>query len=629
IERYYAQPGYYEGSREELLAKRPPLVLADQLWFDQARDYAQRIPGAQIDYLEAEALIEPLRQDPRFDGSLVESVVDRLPESNRWAGHVMKISLPPDMRSPFYGRPENPELRFLVGPPMTRFFESFLNGKVQLSDGEGVFLIPSLSLAEKLAQAVHGADRVQFHFVDGVLPRDIVAALHSRRVSPVSLTGAPVYFSEFNAGGSNGSLHPWSLSQHDVFEHAPSDGRIPPGVAEAAHWIYTRGRQSFPDSNMRESLLNQLTDLALSTDKLGFVALAELMARPWIEVHSQMPDLTRTAQRGLELEARTLAESFSRLVREEFDRQPDLAANRPYFERLISDLHLLFDWAPVPPGRADYLSRIEYSPELEANWSAIEAQFARRNYLMPEDLVDRHWQFQIQDWARGIPGAQSRVLDLGVYFQPSLGRDLKPDTEFVGRAVAALGHRARPDSLARRVVEIELPAKVFERLFHGEESGERSNALLGSFFNAEELLGHRILMVEPTPNSFLFRIPSLSFYERVLQAHHGKERVSFHYVPGGISRRQVMEFKRERDFPIGMARNNIFFGDLEELVHPFYYTAHDAFVHATRDAAVSIGFSDLAGRAYRHLERSLEPRDDVADNVLSQLADLDHQARDG
>ncbi|HKY63944.1 MAG TPA: hypothetical protein VJR29_11030, partial [bacterium] len=640
IERHYARPDYYEGSREELLAKRPPLVLADQLWFDQARDYAQRIPGASIDYLEAEALLEPLRPDPRFDRSLLESALQRLPQSNRWARHVMKISLPPEMRSPFYGRPENPELRFLVGPPMTRFFESFLDEKVQLSDGHGVFLIPSLSLAESLAQAAHGSDRVQFHFVPGLLPRNTVSSLHSRRVSPVSLSGAPVYFPDFNVAASNGSVHPWSLSQHDVFEHATSDGRVPAGVAEAAHWIYTRGRQSFPDSNMRENLLNQLSDLALANDKPGFAALAELMARPWIEAHRQIPELSASGQRGLELEARTLAESFRRLVRQEFDRQPDLAANRQRFERLISDLDLLFDWAPVPPGRMDYLSRIEYSPDLEANWDAIETQFGRRNYLsaepqwrernrMPEDWVDRHWQFQIQDWARSIPGVQSRVLDLGVYFQPSAGRDLRPDTEFVGRAVAALGDRARPGSLARQVVEIDFPAKVFERFFHGEGSGERSDALLGSFFSAEEMLDRRILMVEPTRDSILFRIPSLSFYEKVLQAQHGAERVSFHYVPGGISRRQVMDFKRERAFPIGLARNNIFFGDLEELVHPFYYTAHDAFVHATRDAAVSIGFSDLAGRAYRHLERSSEPRDDVADYVLGQLAELDHQARDG
>ncbi|HKX13094.1 MAG TPA: hypothetical protein VJP40_08080, partial [bacterium] len=121
--------------------------------------------------------------------------------------------------------------------------------------------------------------------------------------------------------------------------------------------------------------------------------------------------------------------------------------------------------------------------------------------------------------------------------------------------------------------------------------------------------------------------PSLSFYEKILQTGFGTDRAGFHYIHGEGSRDRTMELRAARVSPVGLARNYIFLGDLENLVHPFIYTVHDAIIHGTRDATVSTTFSELAPRLYRYLGRETR-RDDLIDDVRSRLADLDNQVQE-
>ncbi|HKX12493.1 MAG TPA: hypothetical protein VJP40_05025, partial [bacterium] len=511
IESRYATPGYYEGSREELLAKRPPLEWADQLWFTQAYDYASRIPGAEAKVLGSESLLEPLREGESLDAKMVRSVIAGLPSTHREAHQVLEISLPVEFLGPFYDRPELPELRFLATSPLTHDFENALNGRVQLSglrDGQAIVRIPSLSLSERLVQAVHGADRAQFHFVPGVLPRDIVSSLHARRVSAVSLTGAPLYFPEYKFDGGNGTIHPWSFSQHDALEHASRDASVARGVPEAAHWLYTRIRDGFPDSGMREATLDRLTDLVPRESSEPFEGLSRILFHELEDARNRIRRLGVSEQKSLGNEARIFAESLRQLIREEFAGHPDLAANRRYFEERLAEAADILDWTNRNELGMSYLSRIHYPPEIQANWDSIVSQLGRRNGLNGDsqlgDLVDRHWHFQAEDWARSVPGSRVRILDLDVFSEPSSNRDLRPDLDFLHRAEEALGERGRPGSVARRVLELEMPGEEFEERFMGDGVGDKTGVMMGGFLSAEESLGHRILMVEPAESTIRF-----------------------------------------------------------------------------------------------------------------------------
>jgi hypothetical protein len=454
----------------------------------------------------------------------------------------------------------------------------------------------------------------------------------------VGLIGAPLYFPEYYFENGDGSIHPWSFSQHDALEHSSRDASVERGIPEAAHWIYTRIRDSFPDSGLREATLDRLTDLRPSPVYSPYHALSNALFQPLFEARGRIPQLGMSEQKGFGNEARILAEALRQLIQEEFADHPDLAANRHYFDERLGEVADILDWTSPTDKNVDHLSRVQYPPAIQANWDAIVAQFGRRNYLsadptelarnrMPPDLVDRHWHFQAEDWARSVPGSRVRFLDLDVYSQPSVARGLNPDTDFLRRAVEALGERGRPGSLARRVLEVEMPGEEFDQRFMGEDPGDKTGVMMGSFFNAEEILSHRILLVEPSESSIRFLLPSLSFYEKILQAAFGADRAGFHYVHGSASRDQTMALRAARRSPVGLSRNYILLGDLESLVHPFFYTVHDAIFHGTRDATISTSFSEFAPRLYRYLGRGAR-RDDLIDGVRSSLADLDNQVKD-
>ncbi|MFO1463775.1 MAG: hypothetical protein U1F66_08345 [bacterium] len=266
VERAKAQPGYLEGTREELFAKRVDIHLADRLWFYLARDFAGRIPDMAVRELDASVLLEAASgHEGPPDRALIEAALDGLaneaPAGSQYR-RVLELSLPPSKMILEDLFASHPYLKFLAVMPFANDVEKNLQDRLQLlfSDGERVrYRIPSLSLLEKILQGARGAEGAQFHFVDGVISRDDTMRLKAMRVFPVGLSASAHFFGEYG-----GSIHPFTFSQHDAFEHAVQDSGYGERVLADAGSLYFAVRDNFPASRFKESLLDDLSGVYLN-----------------------------------------------------------------------------------------------------------------------------------------------------------------------------------------------------------------------------------------------------------------------------------------------------------------------------------------------------------------------------
>ncbi|MCC6272996.1 MAG: hypothetical protein IT572_05975 [Deltaproteobacteria bacterium] len=334
VERSKVQPGYLEGSREELLGKRVDIRLADRLWFYQALDFAGRIPEFQVRELDAAALLETMPfRETEPDRPLIEAALrslDREAPEGSIHRRVLEFSFPSSRLSLVDLHAQQPHLRYLAEIPFVRFLEESLDERVCLMGGniDGVTIrIPSLSLTEALIQGVHGRDRAQFHFVDGVISRDDNMRLKALRVNPVGLTLSRHYFGEFD-----GDIHPFSFAQHDAFEHAARDASVARGLPEAAANVYFRARDVFSESPQRESFLNDLSDLNGMNGSDARTVLALRILKPVREAFArarQQRDPERA--RALLQEALDFAEAGLRLtdIDGNFLSNPESLVRRP------------------------------------------------------------------------------------------------------------------------------------------------------------------------------------------------------------------------------------------------------------------------------------------------------------
>ncbi|HKY61847.1 MAG TPA: hypothetical protein VJR29_00370, partial [bacterium] len=460
---------------------------------------------------------------------------------------------------------------------------------------------------------------MQFHYVDGAIPRDDVMSLRGKRVAPVGIARLPTYLQDVQ-----GKVDPFAFLFHDGFFHAPQDSAKRGIFPEATHRLYRLLQRHPVDPS--ENTLSHLSELIEWTNEDGspnhFGRVLPALTRDILAEARKEPDV---ALRNRDLnEIHRLTQALEGIAARLPEAGPQAEAQAE-FAAQVAELRRALDIDSLP-------RNIEYPPELEAAWQRVEAAWAEPAYFNgsreelaarrphPDD-VDAIWLHQAMDYVRRR-GAEPEVFDIGElrYQRNAEGQPLF-DSDFFDQVMAVLGERGREGSLARRVVR----ARFNDRLI----SDADMKAPHLRYLDLSPMIGDvtaftdgRLSLSESRSDSALARVdyPSLSLTEAVLRAAAGDRASQFHPVPGTISRDRTISYRSKRVSPVGMARGLIHIEHLGHEVHPLCFTGHDAMFHAVRDSEHSDPFPEVGGWYYRALERRLPPGR-LREVMLDNLAD--------
>lgn len=643
MEKAFGDPKYLEGSREELLQKRVDLRDADPLWFHQLRDYANLIPGAEYKFYDSGILLrEAYNHTEPPDPQFLREALSQLSKRDRArspARQVLVIKMPADSFKGEEFLADYPHLKFLKTPPMVTELEHSLGERVHLLDAEEgwvIYRIPSLSLTEKLLQTAHGSDRIQLHPVPGVISQDRTMALRGDRVEPMGFSFGPFSSEEFG-----GPVHPVVLPMHDV-EHAAQNARLARGVPEISSALYKEVQQFLPNGPLKKTVLARFSDLSVSALYQSPLAQgpSDAMAFPLSELMRQM-SLSKNPYevRDWLQQSHEYADAYDRLLKEVLPFHPVLAPHvetlaEPFKEarRILPPKSIILDLEKemAPPQEP-----MRYSQEMKGVWRDIEKSFQRKDYLRGDpkellrkrpdgDLVDGFWIFQAQDGLKRFPGSRVTLADAEEVFLPhSQGQKLTSDPKLLRQAMRSLGERGRAGSVARQVLRVEIPNSVLDGIVMESLFGPgKAEALLATLPESEKYLGNRLQLVTRGEETTLISLPTLSLWESLLRARYGSQSIQFHYVRGSLPQEVVMGLRGQRTPPIGLSYDFLFFGDVSEMSHPTYFTIHDAYGHAGRDATRSPGVPELSHRFYRFF-RGEFGEEFPARSALDRLSDLD------
>jgi hypothetical protein len=648
LEERWSQKNYYEGSRDDLARRRPDLEAMDQIWLHQAEDYGKRIPGARVEVLDAEALLEPASDRYILTDSVVlDQALRALGERNRIGGlgrRLVRIHIPENFNT--LGD-ESPQLAYLSQLPLLSEAEQNLARRVRFlaqDENFSTFDIPSLSLLETLAHTVLGKKSLQLHPVPGTIPRDTVMSLRSRRVSPVGFSRRRIFL-----GDVGREVHPFSLSGHDAFFHALMDANIFDPYLEIAGWLYTGIQKRIPEGSFKEALLDQLSDSNLGQGKTRIKHFAQhVLGIPLQRAlySAQLSENPHTNSERLKY-LQELAEAYHTLVLEEFRTQPHLAGKEKFFLaplhhglRSIKMIRATVDQSlalgiEVPPPT--------YQGKILSAALRIDKKFKDPNYLQGarEELLARRvdprdadalWFHQAKDYVKLFPGARSYTTGAEILTQKSKRKFVETDPVLLKQALSLLGKRNRANSLARQVLIIEIPAEHVNAEFLPNYPHLKFLSTFPLFADLEHSLRDRIHFSDAEADKMIIRVPSLSLAEKLLQAAHGSDHMQFHFVPGILPHDTYMELKGKRLAPVGLSFGPVYFGEIGHPIHPFMLTDHDAFEHAPPEikdplpnlppeAAFSYGKDDIfqdrepviyppeMEKAWRDLEQAIQQKD--------------------
>jgi hypothetical protein len=412
--------------------------------------------------------------------------------------------------------------------------------------------------------------------------------------------------------------------------------------------LYTEVKESFPASPSKEKVLNVLADLSLSPfEESPAAGLAQILLHPLNEnIRAMKNNYDVQEIKEISQESRSFAEAYFSLLQERFASNPVLAEHSSTFLRPFEEI---FKMLPVesliPESEVSYFSApITYPPEIEHIWQGIDSILRRPDYLQgsheqllakrpPENWVDQLWLFQGEDYFRRFPKDQTRV-QIGdieeLYLSGDRELSSKMDWDFLQQALGLLGDRNQYGSPARQILEIEMSNELINSTFMGSIIGsDKSFSLLGIFLDLDLIPVDKFPLKLFKEKTTLFRLPSLSLWERVLKVMWGDWSTQFQYVLGTLprdSRRDiVMALRGQRTPPVGLSRDPIYLDDTRGVVHPFILPLHDAYFHNALSARGARGIPELYQRIYRLLQKRF-PNDPQVEPVLNQLADMDDLA---
>ncbi|MFO1463845.1 MAG: hypothetical protein U1F66_08695 [bacterium] len=241
----------YEGSAEQILARRADFETGDRLWLAQIEDFARLVSG-RVEVHGPERVLEPftsqiLRPNPELLHRALEIAGGR--------GKVFELSLP--FANASFGRPNE-----------KGYYSNLRNLMSQVEDalGKGVLLgysrggrltvrLPNFALWEALLIARFGEHAHRLIPVDGLIPRDSVMRLRGKLLAPVGLLLQPAPIHELN-----GRVHPFFVAFHDLF-HATMASMLPANLCRTSSLLYFSALRGLPNSSLKQEHLNRLADL--------------------------------------------------------------------------------------------------------------------------------------------------------------------------------------------------------------------------------------------------------------------------------------------------------------------------------------------------------------------------------
>lgn len=295
LEASFSDPNYFEGSRQELLARRPSWDDIDALWHYQGVDYARRIPGASYDYVDAEQIstLEPTF-DVMADPSLIARALARMGERAE-AGHpgrqVLRIKIPLEfLQSEVYSPTQKANRYLSVLPPLLEV-ETYMQRRIGLmaSAEDGVYYhFPSLSLFQALYQEIPGGASVELFPVPGEISRDRTMRLRSLRMPPAGFTRDLIYL-----GDAEVDVHPFSFIGHDVVFHAGRDATLRDPLPELSGEFYRGLKSRLPPHPVSEKIINALSDLEFESRSTAS-ASQQIQALLLRQLNSYLEDASRS-----------------------------------------------------------------------------------------------------------------------------------------------------------------------------------------------------------------------------------------------------------------------------------------------------------------------------------------------
>ncbi|MCE9625490.1 MAG: hypothetical protein K8R69_08590, partial [Deltaproteobacteria bacterium] len=648
LETQMRTPNYLEGTREELLAKRPSMQILDTVWFHQVQSVLARIPFVKVRMLDATALAEPLQGvDSSTDPELLRRSVEKLgPEYGpaSLSRQVMEVRFDRSRLTEGFLNSNQLESCLLSFSNMSEAQER-LSGRLHFISMEGeefVGRIPSVSLYEKILQEAFGAEAAQIHPVEGTIPRDQVMALRARRVSPLGFSRHRLILGDVGEW-----VFPFSFSFHDGFFHTALDSAARDGVAAFSGRIYRWLQGQSPAPRGVELLLDSLSDNELGiASNLTTSSLFGELHFALNEAAGRLGEISDSAERSARgIEIRDLALEMVRLIREE---KPDATQWTQDQIEVMGQMEALASSAATKVADSSPMERVsvelpgdaptfEYPREIQEIWGRLEDRFNDPNYYSGDrsalmerrpafDDIERLWQFQAEDYARRIPGATWEWVDAEAirYLPPFLGGENNP--VFLTEAFSVMGPQAAPGHAARRVLRIGMPMDFLSRAYTVRPSPMRYLMVPPPLVDTERHFGNQLGLVAREGDQLNHFIPALGLLRGFYQRAHGSNSVDFFPVPGIASRGNTAMLRSRRLTPVGFAHGLTYLADLEYDVHPFTFTAHDAFFHGGRDASLPDPLPELAGAYHLDLQRRLSAHP-ASERILDALSDLEFDSQ--
>jgi hypothetical protein len=641
VEARWLDSQYYEGSRADLAQRRPHPDDVDTIWSHQTVDYAERI-GAQVEIADIGVLCNEFDADGQvlFNPDLFHRVITALGERGREgspARRLVRVRLQKDSLARIN------EHSYLSLTPVFEEVTDFTGRQVILtgltSEGHPTFDAVALSFLEALYQEVMGGpEAIQFHEVPGHIPRDRVMALRKRRVCPVGMGSQVIAFlhTAFRHTAVR-EIHPHPFGVHDACFHGRRDAIQPDPFPEIAGWLYDGLARRLPPGKGRESLLDQLSDSKLGGEEgseLSILAASALKPLEEILNESQRGETVKKNRIPQE-ELRRVLDAYRALIVEEGPSQPHLAGKEEVFlkplDRLASGLRKIQAIAEESRSLGVTVPPPVYNMEMLDILAQIEARMLDPDYFegTREDLlrrradlrlVDDLWIMQGRNFANLIPSAEFNIRDAKILLEPAANRHETPDRSLIETAIARLGE-GDAASAARRVLEINVPAGfVLSELFDNYPELQFL-ATMPFVFDFEKDLKYRIQLIDENEGRRIYRLPTLSFLENLLQVAYGDDRVQLHPVLGVLPRDLIMRTRKKRVCPIGLSFSPIYFEEQGGPIHAFTLTQDDALQHAANDAMLADGLPEAMAWFYTEGQASL-PVSPAREVVLDLLSDL-------
>ncbi len=266
VEEQMTRPDYYDGTRADLLRRRPDAEAIDRIWFHQAKDMFGQHPEVRVREADVDLLREPVSGVETPDVDLLQRALQALGprgHDSSSARRVLVVDYPTTMLvSPRFGfglgYQVNMEIVSAFGSAQQQYGVRLPLMPLTLDEPTLQVRIIAPSLFEKVLQELRGARFSQIHWVKGTIPRDTAMLLRARRVSPGGIWRNQEFLED-----AGRVVFPFANTIHDVVIHGMIDAATRSREVRFSNQLYRWSQRHLASGPLAEKLRNELADLNL------------------------------------------------------------------------------------------------------------------------------------------------------------------------------------------------------------------------------------------------------------------------------------------------------------------------------------------------------------------------------